>query len=561
MARPRPAEYPPQFDAREFVDEPTDPSDERIEVGILIVGAGPAGLACAIRLGQLIEESPRLAERLGEVPVAVLEKGKQPGSHSLSGAVVNPRSLRRLFRGEKRAADMPFYGEVEAEGVYFLRHNSSMRIPTPPTMKNHGNYVASLSQLTRWLAEQAEEAGATILPETVAEKLLVKDGRVVGVRTGDKGRGRFGEQLANFEPGSDILARVTILCEGTQGHLTGVAIDTLGLEGESPQVWALGVKEVWKVAKPLRRVVHTLGWPLRPQAKYHEFGGSFIYPMGKEMLTIGMVVGLDYRDADLSVHDLLQQLKTNPFVRKMLDGGERIGWGAKTIPEGGFVALPSRLHAPGLLMCGDGAGMVNVPALKGIHYAVESGHLAAEAAVDALRPGRTPWTPGALGVYDEAVRESFIWSDLKEVRNMRQAFGRGFYMGGALAGAMTASKGKLPPGDRPTEPDALAPAVRTDRRRHYPAPDGKLTFDKLSSVYLSGNRTRDDAPNHLRVRTDVPEEIAVMWEQMCPAHVYEARDGHVEVTPSNCVQCGAITAKGGRLTPPEGGSGPEYTVT
>jgi electron-transferring-flavoprotein dehydrogenase len=558
---PRPAEYPPPFSAWEFVAEPTDPLDERIEVGILIVGAGPAGLACAIRLGQLIEESPRLAERLGEVPVAVLEKGKQPGSHSLSGAVVNPNSLRRLFRGEKRAADMPFYGEVEAEGVYFLRHNSSMRVPTPPTMKNHGNYVASLSHLTRWLAEQAEEAGATILPETVAEKLLVKDGRVVGVRTGDKGRGRFGERLANFEPGSDILARVTILCEGTQGHLTGVAIDTFGLEGESPQVWALGVKEVWKVAKPLRRVVHTLGWPLRPQAKYHEFGGSFIYPMGEDMLTIGMVVGLDYRDADLSVHDLLQQLKTNPFVRKMLAGGERVGWGAKTIPEGGFVALPKRLHAPGLLMCGDGAGMVNVPALKGIHYAVESGHLAAEAAVDGLRPGRTPWTPGALGVYDEAVRESFIWSDLKEVRNMRQAFGRGFYMGGALAGAMTASKGKFPPGDRPTEPDALAPAVRTDRRRRYPAPDGKLTFDKLSSVYLSGNRTRDDAPNHLRVRTTVPEEIAVMWEQMCPAQVYEAQDGHVEITPSNCVQCGAITAKGGRLTPPEGGSGPEYTLT
>jgi electron-transferring-flavoprotein dehydrogenase len=557
----RASDFPPPFDARDYVAEPTDPADERIEVGILIVGAGPAGLACAIRLGQLIEESPRLAERLGEIPVAVLEKGKQPGSHSLSGAVVNPRSLRRLFRGEKRAADMPFYGEVEAEGVYFLRHNSSMRIPTPPTMKNHGNYVASLSQLSRWLAEQAEEAGATILPETVAEKLLVKDGRVVGVRTGDKGRGRFGERLPNFEPGSDILARVTILCEGTQGHLTGVAIDTFGLEGESPQVWALGVKEVWKVAKPLRRVVHTMGWPLRPQAKYHEFGGSFIYPMGDDMLTIGMVVGLDYRDADLSVHDLLQQLKTNPFVRKMLDGGERIGWGAKTIPEGGFVALPNRLHAPGLLMCGDGAGMVNVPALKGIHYAVESGHLAAEAAVEALGPGRTPWTPGALGVYDDAVRESFIWSDLKEVRNMRQAFGRGFYMGGALAGAMTASKGKLPPGDHPTEADALAPAVRTDRRRRYPAPDGKLTFDKLSSVYLSGNRTRDDAPNHIRVRTEVPEEIAVMWEQMCPAQVYEARGGHVEITPSNCVQCGAITAKGGRLTPPEGGSGPEYTVT
>ena len=561
MARPRPAEYPPPFDAREFVAEPSDPADERIEVGILIVGAGPAGLACAIRIGQLIEETPELAERLGEVPVAVLEKGKQPGAHSLSGAVVNPRSLRRLFRGEKRAADMPFYGEVEAEGVYFLRHDSALRIPTPPTMKNHGNYVASLSRLTRWLAERAEEAGATILPETVAEKLLVKDGRVVGVRTGDKGRGRFGERLANFEPGSDILARVTILCEGTQGHLTGVALDTFGLEGDSPQVWALGVKEVWKVAKPLRRVVHTMGWPLRPQKRFREFGGSFIYPMGEDMLTIGMVVGLDYRDADLSVHDLLQQLKTNPFVRKMLDGGERIGWGAKTIPEGGFVALPKRLHAPGLLLCGDGAGMVNVPALKGIHYAVESGHLAAEAAAETMRPGRTPWTPGALGVYDEAVRESSIWSDLKEVRNMRQAFGRGFYMGGALAGAMTASKGRFPPGDHPTELDAQSPAVRTDRRKRYPAPDGKFTFDKLSSVYLSGNRTRDDAPNHIRVRTEVPDEIAVLWEQMCPAQVYEARDGHVEITPSNCVQCGAITAKGGRLTPPEGGSGPEYTLT
>jgi electron-transferring-flavoprotein dehydrogenase len=555
----RPADYPPPFTAREFVTEPTDPPDERIEVGILIVGGGPAGLACAIRLGQLVQESPQLAERLGDVPVAVLEKGKQPGSHIVSGAVVNPRGLRRLFQGQKLIEDMPFYGEVEAESVYFLRAKTALRIPTPPTMKNHGNYVASLSQLVRWLGEQAEEAGATVLPETSAERLLVKDGRVLGVRTGDKGRGRNGAPLPNFEPGSDILARVTILCEGTQGHLTGIALDTFGLEGESPQVWALGVKEVWKVERPLRRVVHTMGWPLRAAAKYREFGGSFIYPMGEDMLTLGMVVGLDYRDAELSVHDLLQELKTNPLVRRMLEGGERVGWGAKTIPEGGFVALPRRLHAPGLLLCGDGAGMVNVPALKGVHYAVESGRLAAEAAVDALRPGRTPWAPGALGTYDEAVRRSFIWTDLKAVRNMRQAFGRGFYLGGMLAGAMTASRGAFPPGNMDTERDAEQPIFRT--RRGYPAPDGKLTFDKLSSVYLSGNRTRDDAPNHLRVRARVPTELALTWEHMCPAQVYEAGDGSVEVTPSNCVQCGAITAKGGRLTPPEGGSGPEYTLT
>src|SRR6266516_3346764 len=469
----RPSSYPPPFSPAEFVVEPSDPPNERIEVGILIVGAGPAGLACAIRLGQLVQESPELAERLGDVPVAVLEKGKQPGSHIVSGAVVNPRGLRRLFRGAKRIADMPFYGEVEAESVYLLRPHTAIRIPTPPTMKNHGNYVASLAQLSRWLGEQAEEAGATILPETAAEKLLVKDGRVLGVRTGDKGRGRHGEPLGNFEPGSDIVAQVTILCEGTQGHLTAIALDRFGLEGESPQVWALGVKEVWKVERPLRRVIHTMGWPLRPGAKYREFGGSFIYPMGKDMVTLGMVVGLDYRDAELSVHDLLQELKTHRFVRPMLEGGERVGWGAKTIPEGGFVALPQRLHAPGLLLCGDGVGMVNVPALKGIHYAVESGRLAAEAAVDTLRPGRTPWTPGALAVYDDAVRQSFIWSDLKAVRNMRQAFGRGFYLGGMLAGAMTASRGAFPPGDMETEPDADQPILRTGRSSRYPAPDGK----------------------------------------------------------------------------------------
>ena len=509
----------------------------------------------------MIAESPGLTERLGDVPVAVLEKGKQPGSHSLSGAVVNPRSLRVLFRGEKRVGDMPFYGEVEAEGVYFLRHNSSMRIPTPPTMKNHGNYVASLSQLTRWLAEEAEEAGATILPETVAESLLVKDGRVVGVRTGDKGRGRFGERLPNFEPGSDILARVTILCEGTQGHLSGVAIDTFGLEGESPQVWALGVKEVWKVAKPLRRVVHTLGWPLRSKAKYREFGGSFIYPMGEDMVTLGMVVGLDYRDVELSVHDLLQELKTHPLVRKLLDGGERVAWGAKTIPEGGFLSLPKQLHAPGLLICGDGAGLVNVPALKGIHYAIESGSLAAEAAFGALLRGQTPSTPGTLAVYDEALRQSFVWKDLQEVRNMRQAFGRGFWLGGALAGAMTATKGHFPPGSTRTERDSEQELIRTDRAQSYPAADGKLTFDKLSSVFAAGNKTRDDQPNHIVIRRDVPPELARMWERMCPAQVYEATGNGVDITPSNCVQCGAITAKGGRLTPPEGGSGPEYTVT
>lgn len=563
----RAADYPAPFSVDEAIGVPTDPSDERIDVGVLIVGAGPAGLACAIRLGQLLEEAPELRARLGDVPVAVLEKGKQPGSQLLSGAVVNPRGLRRLFRDRKQLDELPLSDPVEGESVYFLTAGAAFRIPTPPTMKNEGNYVASLSQLGRWLAAQAEEGGSMILPETAATKLLVDHGRVVGVRTGDKGRGRDGEPLPNFEPGSDLVARVTVLAEGTQGHLTGAAIERFGLAGDNPQVWALGVKEVWRVAKPLDRVIHTMGWPLRGGARYREFGGSFIYPLDEDHVSLGMVVGLDYRDAELSVHDVLQELKTHKLVRRILEGGERVEWGAKTIPEGGFLALPKQLHAPGLLFCGDGVGMVNVPALKGIHYAIESGRLAAETAFEALQRGRTAATPGALESYDRAVRESYIWRDLEQVKNMRPAFGRGFWVGGALAGMMTATRGKLPPFTFHTERDADVELIATDRAKRYPAPDGKLTFDKLSSVFLSGNKTRDDQPNHIRIQTKVPRDLAELWVRMCPAHVYEvgAADGGetvaVEVSPSNCVQCGAITAKGGRLTPPEGGSGPEYQRT
>jgi electron-transferring-flavoprotein dehydrogenase len=561
----KPADYPPPWSPAEAIRPPTDPVDERIEVGFLIVGAGPAGLAAAIRLGQLMDEQPEVASRLGDVPVAVLEKGKAPGSHLWSGAVVNPRGLQRLFRGRKRMDELPFYGEVEAESVLFLTRYSAFRIPTPPTMVNDRNYIASLSQLGRFLAEEAESLGVTILPETVGQALLVDGGRVLGVRTGDRGRGRNGEELPNFEAGSDIVAKATIVAEGTQGHLTGAALDRFGLRGENPQVWALGVKEVWRVRQPMQRIIHTLGWPLRSGRKYREFGGSFVYPMGEEMVTIGMVVGLDYTDAELSVHDLLQELKTHPRMRRILDGGERLQWGAKTIPEGGLVALPSRFHAPGLLLTGDGVGLVNVPALKGIHYAIESGRLAAEAAWRTLTPGVSQRS--ALSTYDESLRESFIWSDLREVRNMRQAFGRGFYVGGAMASVMTATKGRFPPGDARTEPDAEQELRKTRRALSYPAPDGKLTFDKLSSVFASGNRTRDDQPNHIRLQTRVPRELAEMWARLCPARVYEVGesvgDGLVEVNlaPSNCVQCGAITAKGGRLTPPEGGSGPEYTLT
>jgi electron-transferring-flavoprotein dehydrogenase len=560
----RPADFPPPFDPAEFVREPTDPADERIDVGILIVGGGPAGLAAAIRAGQLLAERPELAERLGDVPIAVLDKGKAPGAHLLSGAVVNPRAFRQLFPG-LASVDFPFQGAVESEGVYYLTRRSAIRIPAPPPMWNHGNYVGSVDEMGRWLAERAEELGVAVIPETSAMHLLVEGGRVVGVRTGDKGRGRNGEELPNFEPGSDIRARVTILAEGTQGHLTGVALDRFGLQSR-PQVWALGVKEVWEVERPLHRIIHTMGWPLRGAPHRREFGGSFVYPVGENRVALGMVVGLDYTDSTLSVHGLLQELKTHPKIRKILRGGARVAWGAKTIPEGGYLAFPDRFHMPGAMIVGDAAGFVNVPALKGIHYAMRSGMLAAETAVEAVGPGRTAWAPGALAGYDEAIRSDYVWRDLQRVRNVRAGFKYGFWRGALLAGMSITSLGKFPRRNFTIERDADIPVGIPKRPRQYPAPDGALTFDKLSSVYLSGNKTRDDAPNHIRVRQTVAAEVADTWVHMCPAAVYElageAGDGlaTVEVTASNCVQCGAITAKGGRLTPAEGGSGPEYSV-
>jgi electron-transferring-flavoprotein dehydrogenase len=566
----RPVDFEAAFDPNRFVVEPTDPVDERIEVGVLVVGAGPAGLACAIRFGQLLEEHPDVAERLGDVPLAVVEKGKQAGSHLLSGAVIQPGALERLFVGHGGLDGMPTYGPVSKEQVYVLMRDRALPIPTPPPMRNHGNVIASLSQVGRWLAERAESEGATFLSETAAVRLLVEQGRVVGVRTGDKGRGHNGEELGNFEPGSDLVARVTVLAEGTQGHLTNIALDHFGLRGDvAPQVWELGVKEVWKVPRPLDRVIHTMGWPLRPQPKYREFGGSFIYPMGDDMVSIGMVVGLDYRDPRLNPHDLLQILKTHPTVRAILEGGERIEWGAKTIPGGGFHALPRRLHAPGLLLCGDGVGMVNVPTLKGVHYAVESGRLAAEAAFAAVSQTADdgPVPDAALASYDHSVRAGFIWDELYEMRDLRQVFGRGFFLGGALGVINTITKGRVSIGSMTTEPDDETPLLPVDGAAPAITHDGVLTFDRLSSVFASGNKTRDDQPNHLLVRTRVAADVAELWTNLCPAQVYTAGpvgdDGlaEVELAPSNCVQCGAISAKGGRLTPPEGGSGPEYWQT
>lgn len=560
-----PAQFKAPVIPDEFISVITDDPDNRVDAGVLFVGAGPASLAGAIRLGQLLSEEPELMESLGEIPIAIIEKGKYPGAHLLSGAVVNPISFRTLFP-DMEDSDFPFFGSVDGEAVYYLTKKGSFRLPTPPTMHNSGNYVASISKMAQWLAEKAEESGVMIFNEMSGVKLLVENEIVKGVRTEDKGLDKDGNPLGNFQPGSDILAKVTVLGEGTTGHLSMELIDHFKLKRENPQIYALGVKEIWEVPNPLDRVIHTMGWPLRGSKKFGEFGGSFIYPMGDKKVSLGLVVGLDYADATLSVHDLLQELKIHPLVKKILNGGKRTddGWGAKTIPEGGYYAIPERLNVPGALLVGDSAGLVNVPALKGIHYAMMSGIMAAESIYSNLKENKDLSAVNALDNYDEAIRNSFIIKDLYKVRNMRQVFQDGFLKGFILAGLMTVTGGLLPGGRFKSHHDSEK-ELFIGKDRSYPKPDSKYIFDKLSSVYASGNRTRDNQPDHIRIQKDIPEAIGEAWINMCPAQVYEwdEKNGQkvLRTDPSNCVQCGAITSKGGRLTPPEGGGGPEYTET
>jgi electron-transferring-flavoprotein dehydrogenase len=419
------------------------------------------------------------------------------------------------------------------------------------------------------MQQQAEDAGAYLLTETAATQLIVEDGAVKGVRSGDKGRGKEGEELGNFEPGTDIAAQATVLAEGCWGHLTDAAIREFDLdEGREPQVWELGVKEVWKVPKPLDRVIHTLaGWPLKISAKYHQIGGSWIYPMkdektGEDLVSIGFVLDLDYADATTSAHDLLQKFKTHPLVRDILEGGERISWGAKAIPAGGYWAMP-KLTAPGALIVGDAAGMLNLAALKGVHYAIKSGMLAAEQIYASLKAESSDFS-----AFEQTVEDSIIGKDLYEQRNTRQPFQKGLLKGGPLVNMMIATKGRFPGGRWKLHRNDAQPMFVGDSKDSYPKPDGKYTFDKLSSVFVTGNATRDDAPNHIRVQKKVPREVAETWAWMCPAGVYEisedapeSGDVDVIVNYTNCVQCGAITAKGGRLTTPEGGDGPLYQNT
>ena len=525
------------------------PDAEAIEMDVVIVGAGPAGLATAIELARLVHKDAESGGSLGEVNIAILDKAEALGEHNLSGAVVNPRAFRELFP-DLQDSDFPFRGRVDAESVLFLTETGQIRLPTPPPMHNRGNYVGSICEMVQWLGGKAEELGVNVFPGFPVDSLLVDGQRVAGVRTTPSGLKRDGQPGGSFEPATDLTARVTVLAEGTRGPLGQAYRQWQGIQSDNPQIYALGVKELWETKVPLDRVVHTLGWPLPRDA----FGGSWMYPIEPNLVSIGLVVGLDYRQTTLDVHHLLQRMKLHPFFRKYLEGGEMVEWGAKTIPEGGFYALPHRRHGDGVVMVGDTVGFVDVASLKGIHYAMQSGIYAARTIFEALKRGDT--SADALSAYDKLTDASYIRDDLHKTRNMRLAFKDGFIKGGIKAGLMTVTGGRVPSGRIAMEPD-------NEREKDVTAetpfvPDNKLTFSKVDAVFKSGNQTRDDIPSHLIVGKDISGEVADMYAHLCPANVYERDGDRLVVNAPNCIDCKATDVIGPRWTPREGGSGPKY---
>ena len=530
------------------MSDPIRPDRAVMEYDVVIVGAGPAGLATAIRLKQL---DPNRT-------VCVLEKGSEVGAHLLSGAVFEPRSLNELFPDWKERG-APLTVPATEDHFVFLTEKAAITLPTPPQMHNKGNYIISLGELGRWMAKEAEGLGVEIYPGfAVAEMLYIND-IVIGVATGDMGIGKHGEQTAQYQPGMELHAGLTILAEGCHGSLTKSVIAKYDLrKNKSPQTYALGVKEIWEIAPEKHKTgkcIHTLGWPLDSKT----YGGSWMYHMADNKISIGFVTGLDYRNPYLSPFEEMQRFKTHPAIRAYLDGGKRIAYGARALVEGGLQSQP-KLTFPGGMLVGDAAGFLNVPKIKGNHAAIKSGMLAAEA----IHSGKD---------YEELFRRSWLYKELYKIRNIRPGFNHGMVLG-LLNAAFQTIGGWLLPFTFKNHADYAQTGKAADYKPiNYPKPDGKLTFDRLSSVFISNTNHEEDQPSHLRLRDpSIPIGVnlpvyAEPAQRYCPAGVYEIveeADGkkRFQINAQNCVHCKTCDIKDPSQniiwTVPQGGGGPNY---
>ncbi len=532
-----------------------------MEFDVVVVGAGPSGLAAAIRLKQLA------AAEGAELSVCVLEKGSEVGAHILSGAVIDPRALDELLP-DWRADGAPLVTPATDDRFLYLTEKRAIALPTPPGMRNHGAYVASLGALCRWLAERAEALGVEIYPGFAAAEILYDDkGAVTGVSTGDMGIGRDGQPTANYAPGVALAARHTLFAEGCRGSLTRQVMAKYDLGRDSdPQTYGIGIKELWDVAPDRHRpgqVIHTVGWPL----DHATYGGSFLYHLENNQVAVGLVVGLDYTNPYLSPFEEFQRFKTHPAIRPLFEGGRRVAYGARALSEGGFQSIP-KLTFPGGALVGDGAGFLDVPRIKGTHTAMKSGMVAAEAAFDALIKGSETRS------YPQRLRQTWLWEDLHRARNIRPGFHRGLWPG--LVHAAIDSlvlRGRAPwTLKNHADHDRLKKASESSPIP-YPKPDGVVTFDRLSSVYLSNAHHEENQPSHLRL-TDADTPITVNLalydapeQRYCPAGVYEILrdDGaapRLQVNAQNCIHCKTCDIKDPTQnitwTVPEGGGGPSY---